>query len=106
MAAGTLTPSKDWDVSIFDADEQRALFDRTVQGDLYASALMGKAGDAHATVQDMMRAKKRSDMLSSMLQGFGMRYASRLRHMAAAMSRRAAIAAIDADSIIALELNK
>ena len=83
------------DFELKDLAAQQELFDRTVQGDLYKKTLTeaGPCGDIYVS-------KRQCDMLSSMLQGVGQRYSSRIRNMAAAMSRRTSIAQLDADTMM------
>ena len=88
------------DVLVTDMAEHRKLFDRTQAGEAYVTAM-----DKHAPANEVIGAKRQSDMLASMLQAFGLRYGSRLRHTCAVMSRRASIAKVDGD-LLTMEMNR
>jgi len=90
----SFTIAKPGDVELSDAAAHRSLFDRTSQGVAYARAMEKRAPASNA-----IGAKRESDMLASMLQAFGVRYAPRLRCACATMSRCASIARGDSDRI-------
>lgn len=87
------------DTPAADQSAQRALFDRTDQETAYTDAIATSKSSAI-----VIRAKRQSDMLSSMLQAVNMRHSSRLRHTGAAFSRRASLAQYDIEQM-AMDMN-
>lgn len=83
-------PVKLSDTDIFDFAAVNKLFDRTEAAKDYREAL-----DKSLPAANAMRAKRQSDILSSMQQATRLRYMTRMRHMAAAQSRDESLA--DAD---------
>ena len=82
--------TKTADPSVLSFDAIYTLFDREA-----VSATYRKALDDRAAAGIAMKAKRQSDVLSSMQQAMVLRYSSRIRHMAAAMSRRKSLANSD-----------
>jgi len=91
--SGTLA-DKPGDYDITSKTAIAALFKRDeFAGPYMAAVSSSEGGAAKVAVQNKLKA----DMLASMQQAIGLRYSSRIRHMAAAASRLRSIGGMDAE---------